>query len=339
MGLALVRAAAPMGFAGFLRRLGSPVERLMEQSGLSPRTLEHPESLVPFAATLRFVTEAARTEGVDDLGLRAGQQVHLGEVGIFGRLLVGSPTLHHALEKAYRSFSFFNSGVRAWLTREGDEVHLHQAFFGVDPAHLPHWEGAVLSMYVQMVRLADPAWRPQTVEFSVADLPGWRESPLLANARVEFGRPALRLTFPARLLHRPFRSRPPTAAPIDVEPWQRSGPAKDFSGSVRQLVTVLLADGYPDVRRVAEAAATSTRTLQRRLADEGLTYARVVAQARHGLARRLLEDPERKVIDVALDLGYSDPAHFTRAFRGWTGMSPREFRQQLARGGLAPTGS
>ena len=311
----------------------------MERSGLSPRTFEHPESLVPFAATLRFVAEAARAEGVDDLGLRAGQQVYLGEVGTFGRLVVGSPTLHHALEKAYRSFSFFNSGVRAWLTHERDEVHLHQAFFGVDPAHLPHWEGAVLSMYAQMIQFADPEWRPQTVQLSVADLPGWRRSPLLANARLEFRRPALRLTFPARLLHRPFGPRPSATAPIDLGPWQRSGPAKDFSGSVRQLVTALLADGYPDVRRIAEAAATSTRTLQRRLADEGLTYARVVAQARYGLARQLLEDPERKVIDVALDLGYSDPGHFTRAFRGWTGMSPREFRQRLAQGVLEPTGS
>jgi AraC-like DNA-binding protein len=71
----------------------------------------------------------------------------------------------------------------------------------------------------------------------------------------------------------------------------------------------------------------SVRTLQRRLQDECLTYARVVAQTRFDAAQRMLDDPDRKVIDVALDLGYSDPSHFTRAFGRWAGVAPREFRR------------
>jgi AraC-like DNA-binding protein len=71
----------------------------------------------------------------------------------------------------------------------------------------------------------------------------------------------------------------------------------------------------------------SARTLQRRLFDEGLTFAGIVARARLDVAQRMLDDPARRVIDVALDLGYSDPAHFTRAFVRWTGLAPREFRR------------
>src|SRR5262249_16879752 len=80
------------------------------------------------------------------------------------------------------------------------------------------------------------------------------------------------------------------------------------------------------VNHVAEAVGLSTRTLQRRLHEEGTSLARLIAQVRLDFARRLLRDPERPIRDVAIDLGYSDPAHFTRAFHTWTGLTPREYR-------------
>jgi AraC-like DNA-binding protein len=96
---------------------------------------------------------------------------------------------------------------------------------------------------------------------------------------------------------------------------------------VQQLVIRLLRDGYPEVRSVAKTLELSARTLQRHLSEEGLTYAGIVTRARCDVAQRMLEDPACKIIEVALDLGYSDQAHFARAFVRWTGLTPREFRR------------
>jgi AraC-like DNA-binding protein len=96
---------------------------------------------------------------------------------------------------------------------------------------------------------------------------------------------------------------------------------------VRAVVGALLHGGPFDVRVVAGSVHTSARTLQRRLHHAGLTYARVVQQARCQAAERLLSDPGCKIGDVARTLGYSDPAHFTRAFHRWTGLTPRDFRR------------
>lgn len=93
---------------------------------------------------------------------------------------------------------------------------------------------------------------------------------------------------------------------------------------------LLVARGAADVHLVAETLGTSARTLQRRLQAAGLTFAGVVRRTRYAVARRLLEDPRRKVGDIAQALGYSDAAHFTRAFRGWAGATPREFRRGAA---------
>jgi AraC-like DNA-binding protein len=80
---------------------------------------------------------------------------------------------------------------------------------------------------------------------------------------------------------------------------------------------------------VAETIGTSVRTLQRRMQTAGLTYGGVVQQTRCAAAQQMLiEEPGRKISDVAHAVGYSDPAHFTRAFRRWMGIGPREFRRR-----------
>jgi AraC-like DNA-binding protein len=96
---------------------------------------------------------------------------------------------------------------------------------------------------------------------------------------------------------------------------------------VRQAIHGLLRLGSPDVAAVARSAGTSVRSLQRRLADANLSFSQLLEEARYDAARRLLHDPSRKVIAVSAELGYTDSANFTRAFRRWTGLSPRDFRR------------
>ena len=68
--------------------------------------------------------------------------------------------------------------------------------------------------------------------------------------------------------------------------------------------------------------------MQRRLQEEGLTYSQMVQTIRLERAMDLLKDPSLSFIDIALELGYSDAAHFSRAFKQWTGLSPKAHRRQ-----------
>ena len=74
--------------------------------------------------------------------------------------------------------------------------------------------------------------------------------------------------------------------------------------------------------------ASSTRTLQRRLADEGLSYRDLLDELRYETALDLLQDPENTITEVANLLGYSDPSHFSRAFRRMAGVSPGEYQKK-----------
>jgi AraC-like DNA-binding protein len=92
-------------------------------------------------------------------------------------------------------------------------------------------------------------------------------------------------------------------------------------------IVPLLRGGYPDIHLAADISGMSVRTLQRRLESEGLSYSSLVKKARFNQAVRWLQDPSVQLVDVAAELGYSAPSHFSRAFKGWTSLSPTEFRR------------
>jgi AraC-like DNA-binding protein len=96
---------------------------------------------------------------------------------------------------------------------------------------------------------------------------------------------------------------------------------------VRQAVASLVGLGLPQLELAAEVAGTSERSFQRRLAEVGLGFGRLVEEARFEAARRMLRDPGVKIIQISTQLGYHDSANFTRAFRRWTGVAPQVFRR------------
>ena len=85
----------------------------------------------------------------------------------------------------------------------------------------------------------------------------------------------------------------------------------------------------PDMPAAADALHCSTRTLRRRLQAQGWQYQQLIDQVREIHARRALSDPTLSVTQIAHKLGYSDHSGFLRAFKKWTGLTPREFRSQL----------
>lgn len=105
-----------------------------------------------------------------------------------------------------------------------------------------------------------------------------------------------------------------------------------FAGLLRQSIRPYLKDGNSDLAFAARMVGMSTGTLQRRLQLCGLSYSDVLQEARFDLSRRLLEDLDAKIIDVAMTSGYENPRHFTRAFRRFTGVTPTAFRQNIAKG-------
>jgi AraC-like DNA-binding protein len=82
-----------------------------------------------------------------------------------------------------------------------------------------------------------------------------------------------------------------------------------------------------NLRNLAELLYISERSLQRRLTESGTSFRQLQEETRFDLARQLLHETQDSVTEIGFELGYSNPANFTRAFQRWAGVSPRRYRQ------------
>ncbi len=99
------------------------------------------------------------------------------------------------------------------------------------------------------------------------------------------------------------------------------------AGAVREILKKQLHGDVPDIDGVAHALSMSARTLQRRLAEEGVRFTRLLDEARMEMAQRYLSAGRASLTEIAYLLGFSEPNSFFRSFKRWTGKTPADFRQ------------
>jgi AraC-like DNA-binding protein len=100
-----------------------------------------------------------------------------------------------------------------------------------------------------------------------------------------------------------------------------------FSDSVKAFLNLMIEnDEAPSMKRVVAAAGMSARSFQRQLKEEGASFSDLLADTRRTETVKRLKERNLTIAAIASDLGYSDQATFTRAFRRWTGVRPSRFR-------------
>jgi AraC-like DNA-binding protein len=312
-------------------KLGLDVDEALSRAGLPAHVLDDPETSLPYAIVTRFLEEAARLANRRTLGTEVGYATPIEALGVFGRCVANTATLGDAITRAQEIGPGYYSGEIFWATREEDSIYLCHRFPTRFDDPQQQAEQFSFGVVLRLLRSIDaPPWSPairlkRGMPHALADMP------MLRDAAMTFDHSAWAVGFPMSLLH---RSMPTPLGPAptaeEILDWKAAAPSAGFGDGVAHVVRVVGRGGNVGMEQVAAWIRTSTRTLQRRLEDGGLSYARVLARVQFEAAVRLLDDETRSLQTVARELGYSDPAHFTRAFRRWTGSTPRTFRRLRA---------
>ena len=144
---------------------------------------------------------------------------------------------------------------------------------------------------------------------------------------------AIRVSFSPADAHRPFLTSNPAMWSIFEPELRRRLADLEGDATFTERTQAVLLEALPSGRHtmdaVARRLAVSSRTLQRRLREEGTSFKEVVSTTRERLARHYLRHANLTSSEIAFLLGFEEPTSFFRAFQRWTGTTPETMRQQL----------
>ncbi len=150
----------------------------------------------------------------------------------------------------------------------------------------------------------------------------------LLPGTIRFDQPYTRIVFPAAYLELPMIMADPPTARLAREQCKRELNALMKNSSFSRLVSELVYDealGFCTIEEVADKLHMSTRTLQRQLAQENQIFSTIIDELRQRKATAMLKKREFSVELIAEKLGYTDTTNFIRAFKRWTGKTPKKY--------------
>jgi AraC-like DNA-binding protein len=329
----LVRAIAIERMPELLDRMNVRFEDLLRRSGLPQVPLDHDTRFLPLYDVLTVVDRAARATGTEHFALLIANTGGFDALGDYGRYIKAAPTLLEAIRRAGRYISWHTLGARLSLTPEGASCVWRYNLVSGIRQNRQHAYLFALVLMRDVVRLAaGPQWFPQELRLEQSGSATYGkalEGAFGQRIRWAAGENALVLGQPLLALPLAWAPEAPSilTAADSARALASSSPSPDLVGSLRQLIRSFLPAGYPSASLLAHASGLPLRSFQRALALCGLSFSDLVEQVRFQLAVEMMRDPRLRLIDISLELGYSDAANFTRAFKRWTGQAPSQTRR------------
>ena len=315
----------------YLTSLQVDVDGFLRSLGVEPAAVQSPDARLPVETYLLIQDEAARFVRDPYFGLHMGEFAEAGSWSILGYLMMNCKTLGEAFEKSGRYSRIIGNLIEARAELRLNAVRV--VFF--TPPHAPemsrHCFESTFSSSVRMMRsLTGQPLNPLEVTFIYPEPESRAEYERVFRCPVRFGQKANSLTLDLSLLNTPVR----LANPALLEHFEKY--ARDFlAGLERQdettrvvtrIILARLDDEALSIDKVAREMAVSTRTLQSRLAAEGVAFSDLLRDIRQRLAMLYLRQ-NYSVEQITYLLGFSEPSVFRKAFKEWSGVTPREYRQ------------
>lgn len=304
---------------------------LLAQAGLTIEQIEDRDSRFRAQSQVKFLRLAADALGDDLLGFHLGRDSELREVGLLYYVLASSNTLGDSLERAERYSALNNEGISLRLRHEPATVIAFH-YLGIERDLDRHQIEYLLTALVRICRqMTNSGLRPRRVRMVHRHSAAATELNAFLGCDVEFGSEIDEMEFSENVEDMPVVSGDPYLNSLLIKYCEEAlADHVAAHGSLRRdvenAIALLLPHGKAQLGEVAVQLGMSRRTLARRLAAQGLTFAGVLAQLRVDLAKRELRDASLTISQVAWLLGYREVSAFTHAFKRWTGKTPREAR-------------
>lgn len=288
-------------------------------------------SQLPLSQITELFNRVADLADDEYLGLAIGKRYHFESAGMIILLMLSAPSVEQGILALERYDKHFDSAINIDF-----KVRSQDAVFSVNLLNPKHVKTDHINEYL-LVFLAQALSKATRKPMPCKEV--WFEhasdkdiAPLQAmfSCPIKMGQRCNRIVFDAEYLKEKFYTSNSGLFEImgqmmKAYSFSHNGGANFLETLSREIVR-LSNEGPPSLDEVASALNISSRTLRRRLTEQGYSFAEVKKQARENQARFYLNHTNLTLSEIAFELGYSELSAFSRAFRSWTGVSPQSFR-------------
>ncbi len=305
---------------------------LAELSGVSPGDLEDPDARVPLARYMALMRAAKTLCGDPALALRLGAVNDFKELSVVGLICYAAPTMGEALIELNRYGRLVAEVDMAVAGPRFQVMPLDGGLWLVDlrgdPNSFPEMTESTWSRFIsETARHFPDAPFAKAVHVTHAEPEHGAEYERILKVPVTFGSDRNAILMDASWLSIPLHNPSRYAFGVLSEHADRLlsslENAKTTRGQVEGLLIPTLHKGDVGMEDVAKALGMSRASLYRKLKVEGVGFDALVDDLRHRMALHYLSGRKTSVNETAYLVGFSDPSSFSRAFKRWTGSSPR----------------
>jgi AraC-like DNA-binding protein len=312
-----------------LRDLGYAVEPLITAAGVTAADLADPDARVVCEAYGAVIAGAMNQRYVPNLSLELALRTPLGAWPLLDYLVATSNTVGAGLHQLARYMRLTGSPITITIDDRAFPVRVDLV---AAPPFAIEYEVVLIAKHLR----DETEGRVTVTDVSFRHTPDDPDAfARLLGCPVRTRAPSNTMGFAAESWELPLRRRDPIlrgvleghADGMLARLPERRGLALD----VQRLLARRIAGGDTSIESVGRALAVSARTLQRRLAAEGISYQRLLDDARKEAAGRYLLESTLAIGEIAYLLAYSEPAPFHRAFKRWYGCTPEAYRRMRRR--------
>ena len=312
-----------------LQDLGFEPESVISQIGIDPRLLGDIDNSLPAESVGWMLDACVERTGCRHVGLLMGARARTSCFGVVGLLMHHLPTVSDAVRCLIKHEHLYYPDVISTLeVREGIAMLCVRASPADAKGSIQIVDGALASGFRIMQSLCGSGWVPNEVLLSHPSANDEAAYHRVFQVPVRFDQEESSLVFEARWLNQPVEGADPGFRRIlelqvgELEHMHEDG----FSSRLRRSLRTLLLQRGCSAGRMAQLFAMHQRTMSRRLKAEGHSFQHLVDEVRYDIARHHLANANMPLNEVAVALGYSEASAFTRAFKRWSGLNPKAWR-------------
>ena len=310
-----------------------PAERLLGAAGVDARRLGDKDGHVSLPEYERLHAAALELTGDPALGLHIGERSNFSGFEVAAGLIASAENLRSALQTYLRFQRIFGEQYGSVLTESDRTATLRYEFPRGSAAYNRFRAELSMVCFLRLIAHATGgAGKVDVVRFEHARPAHAAEYTRLFGGAERFEQPFTGVEFRRELLDRgSVHSDPEFHSALEVLAQRRllrfEG-ATSIRTRVAEYVSVaaLRRGQRPNAAEIAKQLGMSPRSLRRRLNAEGVAFTQVCDEALAELAKGLLSDRGQSITGAAFALGFSDASAFHRAFKRWTGITPKQFR-------------